>query len=382
MTLVLESTAHPPGDRAELVQEVIARSGVRRRVELKAPAESVDVRAEAWQLGSTGVLRTVGTALTLTRTARDVRRDAPELVGIALARSGCTYSAHGTDQRLGRDGVVLVDFTSPYAFSHAGPRMSTIVAHISHADLGLGVDAVRAAVPRLAGSELLALVRAHLVHMSGAIDELGANPVVTADLGAATADLTRALVVSATGYREREVLGETLRARVVAHVRAHLGDRDLTAGTHRGGAPRLAPHALHRLGRPGGDPRRVDIARAAGTRAPGADVPATRRHDLRGGAPMGVRRRRSLRPAVPQRLRAHAVGVGAPVPSRHCRGVTPNAARKRREKKLGLSKPQVRATVAIEWWRRPGAARSVRAPSSRRSMIDRSRPTPRSSKIL
>ena len=55
MTLVLESTAHPPGDRAELVQEVIARSGVRRRVEMKAPAESVDVRAEAWQLGSTGV---------------------------------------------------------------------------------------------------------------------------------------------------------------------------------------------------------------------------------------------------------------------------------------------------------------------------------------
>ena len=37
MTLVLESTAHPPGDRAELVQEVIARSGVRRRVEMKAP---------------------------------------------------------------------------------------------------------------------------------------------------------------------------------------------------------------------------------------------------------------------------------------------------------------------------------------------------------
>lgn len=228
MTLVLESTAHPPGDRAELVQEVIARSGVRRRVEMKAPAESVDVRAEAWQLGSTGVLRTVGTALTLTRTARDVRRDAPELVGIALARSGCTYSAHGTDQRLGRDGVVLVDFTSPYAFSHAGARMSSIVAHISHAELGLGVDVVRAAVPRLARSELLPLVRAHLVHMSGAIDELAASPVVAADLGAATADLTRALVVSAAGHRERDVLGETLRTRVVAHVRAHLGERDLT----------------------------------------------------------------------------------------------------------------------------------------------------------
>ena len=75
------------------------------------------------------------------------------------------------------------------------------------------------------------------------------------------------------------------------------------AGAHRGGAPRLAPHALQRVGRPGGDPRRVDPARAAGTRAPGADVPAARRHDLRGRAPVGLRRRRPLRPAVPQRLR-------------------------------------------------------------------------------
>ena len=381
MTLVLESTAHPPGDRAELVQEVIARSGVRRRVEMKAPAESVDVRAEAWQLGSTGVLRTVGTALTLTRTARDVRRDAPELVGIALARSGCTYSAHGTDQRLGRDGVVLVDFTSPYAFSHAGARMSSIVAHISLADLGLGVDVVRAAVPRLARSELLPLVRAHLVHMSGAIDELAASPVVSADLGAATADLTRALVVSAAGHREREVLGETLRARVVAHVRAHLGDRDLTP------ARIAAAHhvSLRTLYTVWGDQeetlaawilreRLERVRRELTFLPPDVTIFAVARRWGSSTPP--------LRPAVPQRLRAHAVGVGAPVPSRHCRGVTPNAARKRREKKLGLSKPQVRATVAIEWWRRPGAARSVRAPSSRRSMIDRSRPTPRSSKIL
>jgi AraC-like DNA-binding protein len=229
MAVVLEAVAHPPEDRAELVQEVIARSGARRRVELKAPADAVDVRAEAWEVGATRVLRTVGTGLTLTRTDHDVRRDAPELVAIALARGGCTYSACGTEQRLGPNGVVVVDFTSPYAYSHAGPRMNSFVTHIAHADLGVGVDVVRAAIPRLASSELMPLVRAHLLAMSAAIDEAAASPVVAADLGAATTDLTRALLVSAAGdRRERDVLDETLRARVVAHIRSHLGDRDLT----------------------------------------------------------------------------------------------------------------------------------------------------------
>ncbi|CAA9427190.1 MAG: hypothetical protein AVDCRST_MAG66-3041 [uncultured Pseudonocardia sp.] len=211
MAVVLDAAAHPPADRADLVHEMIAGSGVRRRVELNAPAAAVDVRAEAWRMGATQVLRTTGTGLTLTRTARDVRTDAPEMMAIALSAGPCTYSVRGTTSELDADGVVLVDFATPYAFAHAGRRGSSFTTHIPYAELGLDVDAVRAAIPRLASSGLLPLVRGHLVQMR------------------ATVDLTRALIVSAAGdRREREVLHGTLRARVVSHIRAHLHERDLT----------------------------------------------------------------------------------------------------------------------------------------------------------
>ncbi|HSK58765.1 MAG TPA: helix-turn-helix domain-containing protein [Actinomycetospora sp.] len=228
MAVVLDAVTHPPGDRAELVHDVIARSGARRRVELRAPAEAVDVRAEAWEVGATRVLRTTGTPMTLTRTARDVRAEAPELVAIALVRGGCTYAACGAERELGRDGVVVVDFTTPYTFSHTG-RTGSFVAHLPRAELGLDVDVVRAAIPRLHASGLLPLVRGHLVAMSGAMDAASASPAVAADLGRATIDLTRALIVSAAGGdRARDVRHETLRARIVAHVRAHLREHDLT----------------------------------------------------------------------------------------------------------------------------------------------------------
>ncbi len=229
MAVVLEAADHPVEDRVDLIHEVIASSGVRRRLQLKAPPESVDLTVEAWTVGSTQVLRTTGTSLTLTRTTRDVRADAPELIAIALAGSGCTYSACGAEQVLGGNGVTLVDFSTPYAFSHAGPRMHAFTTHISHVDLGLGVDVVRAAIPRLASSRLLPLLQAHLLQMSAVMDEVTASPAVAADLGAAVTDLTRAVIVSAAGdRRERDVLHETLRARIVGYIRAHLGERDLT----------------------------------------------------------------------------------------------------------------------------------------------------------
>ena len=123
----------------------------------------------------------------------------------------------GATEELGPDGVVLVDFATPYAFAHAGRRGSSFTTHIRYADLGLDVDAVRAAMPRLGSSALLPLVRGHLVQMRASVGEFAAHPTIAADLAAATVDLTRALIVSAAGdRRERDVLHGALRARVVA----------------------------------------------------------------------------------------------------------------------------------------------------------------------
>ncbi len=234
---MLDTAAHPAADRADLVREVIAGSGAPARVALNAPAEAADLLAEAWALGPRHVLRTTGTGLQLTRTERDVRRDAPELVAIAVTRDSCRYSAVGRAEVFDPGGVFVVDFATPYSFAHAGRRGSSFAVHISHADLGLHVDDVRAAIPRLGASTLLPLVRGHLTQLSTAVDRVASHPAVAADVAAATTDLTRALIVSAAGgRRQRDVLHETLRTQVVAYVRAHLRDRDLTpariAATH------------------------------------------------------------------------------------------------------------------------------------------------------
>jgi AraC-like DNA-binding protein len=229
VAVVLDAAAHPPAERPDLVHEAIAGSGARRRVSLNAPDESVDLRVEAWRIGTAHVLRTAGTGLALTRTERDVRADAPELLAIALSYGESRYSVCGALQQLGRNGVLVVDFHTPYSFAPVGPTGSTFVTHIPYADLGLTVDEVRTAIPRLSSSPLLPLVRGHLVQMSTAMDEVTSEPGVAANLGAATIDLTRALVMSAAGVRRGwDVPRDTLRARVVAYVRAHLGERDLT----------------------------------------------------------------------------------------------------------------------------------------------------------
>lgn len=229
MTVLLDAAEHPPAERADLVHEVIASSGARRRVELRAPPQSVHLRAEAWTVGRTQVLRTAGTPMTLTRTAHDVRTEAPEMLAIAVTEGGALYAAGDVTQKIGRGGVALIDFSAPYVFSHAGPRMGSLTAHIKYADLGLGVDVVRAAIPRLGSSEVLPLLRGHLLQMSSALDDIAATAVAAENLGAATTALVRALIVSAAGNRaQHDVLHETMRTQVVAYLRAHLHERDLT----------------------------------------------------------------------------------------------------------------------------------------------------------
>ena len=229
MTLVLDAMAHPPEDRSDLVHEAIAASGARRRVALNAPAGSVDLRAETWQIGTIRVLRTAGTGLTLSRTERDVRIDSPEMVAVALSTGPSRCQARGVSHELDRNGVILVDFATPYSFSHVGSEGNSFTAHIPYRDLGVSRDVVRSAIPALSSSPLLALLRGHLLQLSESIDTVSDSPAVAADVGAATVDLTRALVTAAAGAREaRDVAHETLRAQVVAYIHTHLRDPELT----------------------------------------------------------------------------------------------------------------------------------------------------------
>jgi AraC-like DNA-binding protein len=124
--------------------------------------------------------------------------------------------------------LMLVDLGTPYSFgctTGGGAR----VFLVPHDQLGLPVDVVRRAVPRLPASPLHDLVRAHLEWMSVSAPALAADPGA-AVLGQATVELVRALIVSAAGDEQRRaaVREETLVTRVRAHVRQHLTDPELT----------------------------------------------------------------------------------------------------------------------------------------------------------
>ena len=67
---------------------------------------------------------------------------------------------------------------------------------VPYDQLGLPVDVVRAAGPRLRASPLYELVRDHLVRLAGLADVMAADPGAAA-LGTATTELVRALLVSA-----------------------------------------------------------------------------------------------------------------------------------------------------------------------------------------
>jgi AraC-like DNA-binding protein len=213
-------------------EEVLGRSGVPSHFRLNTAPQDVRLRMEAWRLGDMPLLRTDGTGLHRSRSSRHLRMDAPELIGVGLVTSGreSIYTAHGATQRLRVNDIHIVDQTGVYEFTHGGPVGGSLVARVYYDELGVPVDTVRTAVPRLAASPLLPLLRGHMVELAGCLERVADDPPAAVALSDATVELVRALVVSAAGdRRERGVLHETLRTRIVAHLRAHLRDADLTA---------------------------------------------------------------------------------------------------------------------------------------------------------
>lgn len=129
----------------------------------------------------------------------------------------------------GRD-LMLVDLTAPYAFgcSVGGGSRSLMVPH---EQLALPVDVIRRAVPRLRASPLHDLVRTHPEQVCGRAEELADDAGALA-LGTATAELVRAVIVSAAGgVRDRGAVREQTLTRVQTYVGQHLTDPALTPAT-------------------------------------------------------------------------------------------------------------------------------------------------------
>jgi len=122
---------------------------------------------------------------------------------------------------------MLNDLTAPYDVTWSGLGGSRCF-QLPYDRLGLPLDLIRAAVPRIHASPLYDLVRHHLNYLSSEADRLQDDPGLAA-LGSATTELLRALVASAAGSESvvRQVRQETLLTRILIYAHRHLTEPDL-----------------------------------------------------------------------------------------------------------------------------------------------------------
>jgi AraC-like DNA-binding protein len=164
----------------------------------------------------------------LVRSARHLRVAAPERLALAVATSGRSRTTQDGRTWTGTRRLVAVDLTRAYSSVSPG-RGSAHCLVVDYRQLGLPVDIVRLAVPRLAASPLHRLVLRQLRDLPDVAERVDPGPVLDA-LGAAMTELVRALVVSAVpgASGAEDANAASLLARVLAYVDEHARDPDLT----------------------------------------------------------------------------------------------------------------------------------------------------------
>ncbi|WTW98439.1 helix-turn-helix domain-containing protein [Streptomycetaceae bacterium NBC_01309] len=230
--LVLDTDELPAADRLEALHNAVAQEGGISSVEEDEPATRMWKRLEVWHFGPLTLFDTRGTGARFVRSYRKTRRELADDVSVMTQAEGVGTGAFGCDgyqRHLAADGIGLTPhMVASHEYGWSGTGRS-VAFSVGFAHLALPVDMVRAAVPLLQHSPIESLLLHHVRGLRRDADRLSGGPEAEA-LAAATVHLTRALIVSVAGndHIRREVAHETLLTRILAYLRAHLTEPDLT----------------------------------------------------------------------------------------------------------------------------------------------------------
>jgi AraC-like DNA-binding protein len=228
--LLLDTLRIPPEQRMDAVNRAV--------VEVSAPCTvthevqdgaSVDARLDRWRLGAVTLVTAESTGIRLRREARHTGMAGPAVVVLATQPRGRgRFEQYGRRQSVESADMVLTDLTAPYEFAWQGYGAAQAVL-VRHATLGLPPQTVRRAARRLRESPLHDLVLHHVAELFRAADR-AALDAAGAAVGAATAELVRALIVSAAGFEERapDPAETVILERALDHIHAHLTDPGLS----------------------------------------------------------------------------------------------------------------------------------------------------------
>lgn len=226
--LVLDTSTLSADDRCDAYQTSVSQNCTTSTASFESP-QTLWAQIHAYDLGPAKVLTIDASGTTLRRTPRMARgmNECPIALALPL-RTSNRLMWDREDEVFDRQDLILVDLSAPYTYTWRGDGAS-YAFHVDFDQLDLPMEVVRAAMRNLRSSPIYSLVRDHIARVmtdAHQISESGAAP----DVGAASAELMRALIISAAddSRRLRDAMRSTVSERVQAYVRHHVRDPDLS----------------------------------------------------------------------------------------------------------------------------------------------------------
>ena len=226
----LNTIALAPPDRADAIRSLVWESVVRVDIDHHVPAPDMSVSLTLGRCGDLGICLTRATATTVRRTPRLAREDTEPMVFVSLQRSGSSIVVqHGREAVLTPGDFAIYDTASPYSLLFDDGIDATFF-RIPRAVLALPDTAVRdaAAVRIGSGNPLAGLTSQYLARLAD-------DPVIlSGGYGAAAAIPTIELIRAALSVQlgndqlSRDPLQSSLAARILADMRVHLADPELS----------------------------------------------------------------------------------------------------------------------------------------------------------
>jgi AraC-like DNA-binding protein len=224
LALLIDTRHVAQEDREESVYDAFVHASVPRQVSL-SPSAVGSTRVQAWIFASARVFAPESPGMRVRRTPTLGPLD-PMIALIVQTRGKGMFVQDAIEQSLMPGEIFMAGPTSSNDFLLSGEAAAF---EVPFDEIGVPFETARKASERLIASPLLPLVTGYLMSLRQDADSIASGSGAES-VGAATTLLVRALIVSAAedDRYTSSALSDALLPRILAYVRQHLTDRNLT----------------------------------------------------------------------------------------------------------------------------------------------------------